>query len=247
MRSSTKIGLIAIIGIYGNAFALEPIQGFYVGAIGTGSYTNSISITGPGINLSTNPPITTNDARSGKLKYSFGGGGGGQLGYRYEEFRIEAEGLFNYSPDDTLTLDGTKFGKYKSSKIALTNGFTFNGHTILAAGLVNLFYDVYMGTDCYIVPYIGVGVGYAYLHNTMQLFYNNNPITNSHYTDSQNLLAAQGIIGLNYFLDDFTFVGLDFRYLGTQSASIVTSNVQLSSFRYQFESINLSINSSFDC
>ena len=48
------------------------------------------------------------------------------------------------------------------------------------------------------------------------------------------------IVGVGYFVDDFTSIGLDFRYLATKSIEPFNS-------RNEIASLNVTLNGSFDC
>ena len=66
-------------------------------------------------------------------------------------------------------------------------------------------------------------------------------VKNSTLTQTSSTPAAQGIIGLSYFADEFAWFGIDFRYLTTQKIA------QFSNARVNISSVNLSVNGTFDC
>lgn len=116
----------------------------------------------------------------------------------------------------------------------------FNGSSSILYGLINGYFDfITYDTDAQVVPYIGLGLGMAQVRvgpsftDTVTQFSAGGNFTSS-------TAAAQGIIGLSYYLDDFTWVAFDYRYL-------TTNNVQdLGNNRFAISTLNFSANFSFD-
>lgn len=233
-----KSTLTALLVISGTAYALDPVQGFYGGIFLGGSYAPSIDF------KVFNPDPTVLKKISGSLSYGPFVNGGGQVGYRRDQFRAEAEAFYNYNPYNTISADRFKITKYKK-KFSKPNTIYQMGHTGTAALMVNGFYDIYSMSDY--VPYVGVGVGYAHVTNSLQFYYGPTTKIGTLFSESKSLAGLQGILGVNYFMDDFTTIGLDFRYFTTQSTTVKFSPNTPSSFRYQFATLNLSISGAFDC
>lgn len=250
MKSFLKTGLATLLLSSGSVYALDPVQGIYAGIFLGTSKARSV-------NISAAIP-TYNTYGTGQLNYSWFGDIGGQVGYRMDQFRVEAELSYNDSPYNSLVFNGVinsipingitipKLGNPKHNVNA--TGFQMKGQTDIAALMFNGYYDNYTLFDqtCF-VPYIGIGIGYASVLNKIQFYYSNTPITGADFSERRNAFAGQAIIGTNYFMDDFTSFGLDFRYLST--AGIASSNsslVSANNVRYQYMAVNLTFNGSFD-
>lgn len=207
------------------ASALNPTQGLYGGIELGGSYT-------PNVNFYFSNPLTGLDDY-GSLKYKVFGNIGGEIGYRIDHVRLEIEPWVNYNNFSTLDL-----GEYVIRSSNNSPGLYMKGGTTIFAGMFNAFYDFYTeGGDSGFSPYAGLGIGYAYIQNSVQFYYNNAAITSS-YTASESSAAVQGIVGLGYFLDDFTWFGLDYRYFTTRNIGVLDA-------RMQVNSVNVSFNGSF--
>lgn len=225
LKLVTRISLLLMNGM---AFAVNPVQGFYGGVFLGPSYSPSVTIqfTSPyaALPLTANPTIT----------HSISGNIGGQIGYRYCHFRGELEFVYNNGPYKSLQLGSITLNKASKWNTDLA----MKGETNTVALLVNGFYDFYTpGQTVFLSPYAGLGIGYAYVRDSVSFFYNNQMLSGSNLTQNSTVPAGQGILGLGYFLDDYTFFGLDVRYL-------TTSNTQ-SGTHMQSASLNLTFNGTF--
>ncbi|MFP3015426.1 MAG: P44/Msp2 family outer membrane protein [Wolbachia sp.] len=77
--------------------------------------------------------------------------GGGAFGYKMDDIRVDIEGLYSQLSKDTLE---------KAPDPAIADSLT------AISGLVNVYYDIAI-EDMPITPYIGVGVGAAYVSNPL--------------------------------------------------------------------------------
>lgn len=77
--------------------------------------------------------------------------GGGAFGYKMDDIRVDVEGLYSQLSKDTLE---------KAPDPAIADSLT------AISGLVNVYYDIAI-EDMPITPYIGVGVGAAYVSNPL--------------------------------------------------------------------------------
>lgn len=249
MKPALAFGLASALLWNTPSYALDPVQGFYGGVFLGGNYTSPITFR---LNNQTNHDLLAN----GKLAYSISFDGGGQVGYRMNQFRIESELLYNYSPFDTITINKQRF---KSEKRGAN--FRYEGQTNTGALMVNGFFDAFfVGEESNIVPYVGLGLGYARVQNSIKFYCNNinvqrntvilNPdktctlVSNPNGPDSNvkktaSAGAGQAILGVSYFMDDFTLFGLDVRQLTTRTIKEFDHKVQ-------FTSLNLSFNGAFD-
>lgn len=172
-------------------------------------------------------------AKPGKLKYSVLGGIGGQVGYRFcTKYRAEFEVFYNNNPFSELQI-----GNITINSVSTNDVFHIGGDTNTGAGLINIFYDFLAPSKDYygaVAPYIGVGLGYSYVQNSLQFHYGSNRVQVAtqgatpatlyevDFTQAQSTYAGQAIIGLSYFMDDFCWLSADFRYFTT--GKTVTNN-----------------------
>lgn len=227
--------------------ALSPIQGLYGGLMVGGSKA-------PDIEFNT-VNLIQNQTGQGLISYSILGNIGAQLGYRMNHFRVEGQFLFNNNPYAHLNLNDTNIPNNNSNASTATQlrnikvpplPFTFDGYTNTYAGMLNGFYDFYSDEDSSmrLVPYVGVGVGYEQVQNIIR-FFNNGALFRSYAQYSQQA-SGQAVVGLSYFLTDYTSFGLDFRYLSAFNSD--TGSTQRTSFqnRPQIYSLNALFNASFN-
>ncbi len=237
MKQSVKwLGLTTLLLINQTTHAVNPPSGWYGGLILGASYAPTINYNYAG-SLSGFP-------RDIKLKYSVFGDVALSAGYRMERYRVEGELLFNGN-----TYKELQFGNFKiqstsgesstTSPAGMVQGLKMKGQTYTGALMINGFYDFFTpGAPTYWVPYVGAGVGYAYVSNGIKFYLNNLEIPGSDLATHANTPAIQGIVGINYFLDDFFAFGLDARYFTTKA-------IQPFNARAQIASINLSVSGSF--
>ncbi|MCP0913606.1 MULTISPECIES: outer membrane protein [Legionella] len=240
MKPSLKICAASLLLFNTSLFAANPIPGIYLGIFIGGSYAPSTDITflaPTNLTSSCLPPTSTSSGcgttTTGELTYSGFGAIGGQIGYRIDQFRIEVEPMVNYNPYQKITVGTTRYNSPKSS-----TGLRLKGSTTTGAIMLNGYYDFYTpGSSSDFAPYLGAGIGYARVNNSMRFYYNNETLQYTKIVENNSSPAAQGIIGAAYFLDDYTWFGLDYRYLTTKTIDILNSRVQI-------HSINLSFNGS---
>ena len=242
--------------VHSNTYAVDPTPGLYGGVIIGGSYMfpvtpypnseyiNYLNNTYP--DFTTNVPnVGTNSI--GNLTYSFMGLVGGQLGYRYQNFRAEVEFMYNANNYDTLNVGNTKIHSDSNDTVYI------GGQANVLAGFLNFYYDLLppASVEAQVAPFVGLGIGYASIQNNFQMNIDSQrvsnliPGTNTQFLPSSTAPAGQLIAGLLYFLDDFSFFSLDCRVFSTanisQGAPYTNKDI-----RYQLISGNLSFNGSFD-
>ena len=237
MQKAVKITFFGLILGHNLAYALNPVSGLYGGIILGGSYSpdTTIIFNAPA-SLSTSCPNNLCIPNVvGDLSYSGYGNIGGQIGYRFNKFRVEIEPVVNYNPYQDISVGNVEYTSPKSS-----SGVRFEGSTTTAMLMVNGFYDFYLdGGSSDWVPYVGAGIGYAYLKNEIKFYCNNQSIACTNISETTSTSALQGILGLAYYMDDYTWFGLDYRYIATGSSEMLnSSNVQV-------HTINLSFSGSF--
>lgn len=237
-------------------FAVKPVAGGYGGVFFGPTYSPNISFT---FNPSAIPPSTINSFKTsvanylnitvdqvnlllpntnvpGTLTHGILGGIGGEIGYRLcDKYRFEFELLYNNNPFGDLNI-----GQYTIGSISSNSILNIQGSTQLVGGMFNFIYDFLIPSrDRYsdLAPYLGFGLGYAYVMNDLTFNYGQStaaegeePTTLYSYTYYQNrsALGAQAILGLSYWMDDFCWLSLDARYFTTNTVSGKVSNTGIS-------------------
>ncbi|TAL60787.1 MAG: P44/Msp2 family outer membrane protein [Legionella sp.] len=238
MKKLVQCSVLSSLLLSSSVFALNPVLGFYGGLLAQGSRGNTnidFMFTSNGI------PYT------GQLKYNpIGGGGGIDIGYKMSHFRAEIEALFNTNSYDQLRVNGcnilsptvvTPTGTCPA--IFVNEGLGFNGSTTLFAGMFNGYFDIYSSdSESIIVPYIGLGVGTSRVKNVDRFIAKTTNVTVEN-TRTSSASAAQVIVGLSYYMDDYTWAGLDYRYITTKNISDFNNS------RYGLNTVTLSVNFAF--
>ena len=185
----------------------------------------------------------------GSIKHSIGGDVAGQVGYRICNFRFEGELLLNFAPIKRIDIGGVSVTKSFG-----TNGFVkFSGKSVMGAGLINAFYDFYDEEDDPTwIPYLGLGIGYSHISNTTKLTVGTptlppciNPlapnlclIQPAAFTltldSTRSAPVGQGIIGVSYYTSDNVAIGLDYRYLSTNTIKTLNSRISVNSINVNF-------------
>lgn len=219
--------------------------------------------------------VVRTPASGASITYGVFVNGGLQLGYRCNKFRYEGELLVDSNSIsklryNSLIVSELYTGNFPSIPYTLVetdisnpnftltnktarNDFFIRGNTTLTGAFFNAYYEFYDQDYSYtrIVPYVGLGIGYASINNMLSLYYNTylyNPTTGGFYSrdillartsNSTSTPMGQGIIGLNYFFSDTMSIGTDFRYISTNKIKSIDS-------KYQTYTWNFLINYTFD-
>jgi hypothetical protein len=246
MKQLIKFGLMPSLLASSAVFALNPVQGFYGGLLAGISH-------GPG----SNPVafVEDNQRFTGTVTFSsVGGGGGGVLGYKLNHFRLEGEILYNRFSTGPLQVDPGGCTIENMDILTPTGACTpgvydrfrakalgYSGSSAVTYGLVNAYYDFFSyDSQALLVPYVGVGVGQARIRNFNNLVNTNTTFSRGFNQESVNSMAIQGILGVSYYMDDFTWAGMDLRYTTTKSLT------QFSNRRYNLTALMFNINFAFD-
>jgi len=259
MKQLLRFGLAASL-YAGQAFAVNPACGWYAGLIGEVSYMPDINMTlnmpliSGSLPLIVYPagvtpsffPILPSRAVESTVNYRIMGGGGGQIGYRFTgNYRAEVEVIFNTNEYDYITVPG--YGKIeRGNSNNAKAGLSLNGRTNLMMGFLNGYYDFLSNdSEVYLVPYVGLGVGYVSVQNRLRFIFDDQPIPNTRYNSTKGTFAGQVIAGLSYYLDDFTSFHVDYRYIATNG--VKENNLLFNTNeRFQVHTLNVSLNFSFD-
>ncbi len=133
---------------------------------------------------------------TGDVQYELSGGGNVALGYRANEnIRVELEGGYHWLNIDKITLNNTIIDTSESMKIA----------TIMA----NVYYDFPVANNYNLKPYVGVGLGDAFLN-----FPKTAGLGNVDNTDNE--FAYQAMAGVSYTPASTPMMdwSIGYRYLG---------------------------------
>lgn len=197
------------LALYQHVLAVNPVEGFYAGFRAGGYYVPSLKeIPLPAVDgittIATTPDLDTKIGFTGSL----------QGGYRFKEkYRLELELFVNYYEPHNLKLNGTQ--------IAPTSNVSLEGDEYNAGAMINGYIDFFhhLGSEAgETVPYIGIGAGMASAHTELKFKADHQKTTTNN--GSKFVSAMQGIIGFNYWADDYTSFGVDYRLqkLGKLSA-----------------------------
>lgn len=244
MKQIIKFGFILSL-ISNNAFCAQPVEGFYFGLVGEISHAPN-----PQLGFTIDGVPFTGQITLGPV----GGGFATSIGYKIQNFRLEGEFLYNINNYGELEVGSctlvspTVLGPQGTCPaFVVENGLGFNGSTMGFYGLFNAFYD-FTSSDPNVnfVPYLGLGLGAAIIRNQGNIESNQysgiNPAITFTSNSSQSGFALQGIVGFYYYLDDFTTLGLDFRYVSTMNGNNNNNNNNSSSSQYGISTINLVFN-----
>ena len=249
---------LALIGTQTITYAFTPVPGIYMGAmLGVSSapsvnqaYTIPSSITTDtiiGYDDFGDPVYSTINPGSypASIDYSWLGLISGSLGYRWENYRIEAQFFYNTNPYNAFnfTYQGTEYNVSANN----SSGSYLQGQTNTSAGMINLYYDFLPGgnVNSYFVPFLGVGGGIASVQNQIQVYlYDTATYNQPNYT--HNSLGGQLMAGTLFFIDNFSFFSLDFRYFTTTKYTQNLSNSATVTAQNQILSVNLSFNASLN-
>lgn len=256
MKKLLKLGTWSPLFCATSLYALNPIQGFYIGLLGEMSHGPS------GKSIYFQEDATT---FQGNVAYSpIGGGAGFMLGYKYSHLRAEAQFLYNRistgpvtvgtctleSPNVTTPTGVCTPGVYDSFQ---AKALGYSGSSSSSYGYFNAFWDFFStsaeASDDTVVPYIGVGAGFGYVQNGNNFINTTNDNRHGFMTSSTGM-TYQGILGLSHYMDDFTWCSLDFRYTSISSKpNTRTDNAisnQINNKAYTLSTFNLTINAAFD-
>lgn len=172
-------------------------------------------------------PITNPTTQPGKLTFDVFGNIGLMAGYRfYSGFRAELELNYTYVPFQRLLIgvDPQLFATDTFTNVTVNDtvtvrspshstGIKMEGSTSSGFVFINGIYE-YIQRDCEYnwVPYLGLGLGYGVINNSAKLFDNEFDVDRGNASINTLTPMAQAIIGISYFLDDFSAFAFDVRY-----------------------------------
>ena len=172
--------------------AAKPVDGWYLGGFGgVSDFPGNVSVT------------ASDGATRSNANYKLGYNFGGNLGYKSGPMRYELQ----------ISYLNAKTKSFNRATVAQTG---VSGRTDVIPGLLNVYYDFdeEMGGD--LIPYLGVGIGYAHIGTKLN---STGPSGTTTFKATDNEFAYQGSLGINYNFDEQASVTLAYQYLGTTKSS----------------------------
>ncbi|AWN73701.1 outer membrane beta-barrel protein [Legionella anisa] len=174
----------------GIAAAATPVNGWYSSAFGGYTHLNG--------NVSKNILGFQFD----NVDYESGFNAGLRLGYQYNPMRYELE--YTYLRANT-----------QNFQVDFIDQIGVTGNTNANIGMANIYYDfpdVILPT---ISPFVGVGIGYAYIQTSLE---STGPFGVTLFDDHQHAFAYQGTAGLTFNFAENWALNAAYRYLATASS-----------------------------
>lgn len=259
MKKNNRLLLAALMLAHSSAHAVTPLEGWYGGFMVGGSFIPKIEFI-----VANNPFTLSNPIIPGpyypnidrvlnnQVTYHVGMDGGGQVGYRYCNFRFEGQLLYSWNPVGSLNINGNVFKRYqRQTGLNLINNPSYlpyypsiSGNTNLGAGIFNVFYDFYNeDDDPSFIPYLGLGIGYGQTINRLSYSYPHdintiNPFSEVQYSWTYKLNkgtpVGQAILGAAYYYSDDVSYAIDYRYLTARTIRLINSRIQNHSINFVF-------------
>ena len=203
-----KLPTIATIITSLNAFAAIPIDGLYLNGFGGAAF------------IPANINVTYNNSLVNQSSYNGGFTAGGALGFKSALWRYEAEvGYIN-----------AQFKKIAVDNVPFNLG---NGYNQSVVALANLILDLPFKPTYMLQPYIGGGIGYAWVQN-----YFTTPTAFNFNTNNYSF-AYQGIAGISFHFSENYSLNVDYRYVGTThldtTGSIFQANLVSAGVTYRYD------------
>lgn len=173
--------------VSGIASATTPIDGWYS------------SVFGGYANVPSNLSKTSGGLTRGHAQYESGYDAGGNFGFKSTPLRYEGE--ISYL---NVELDHFKINAVKQTGI---KGFN---HSLL--GMANIYFDFPAYVSNSIEPFLGLGIGYAYIDG---LFKSTGPNSFTRYNATDNAFAYQATAGLTYNFAEAYALNIGYRYVAT--------------------------------
>ena len=184
------------LGITGNSYAAD--GWYFSGNVGT-SILMETDVTDT---FSGGSAKGTADADTGVMV-------SGAIGHAWDNFRLEAEALYQQADLDTLNVSSaTLFGSTFSTNIDLA----VDGEASSLGLMVNGWFDVDTGSKW--TPYFGGGVGFSRQSIDIKSIAG----ISTAYDQDAEVISYQAGVGLKYAMSDTTSIGVSYRYFGSQEA-----------------------------
>lgn len=197
----------------GIASAATPVNGWYSSVFGGYSHI-------PG-----NMRIYRNNLLFNNPSFNSGYHAGGRIGFKSNPLRYEAE----------LSYISAKAKHFAVNSI---NQSGIRGHSQATALMGNVYYDFPEIVPA-IEPFLGVGLGYAWVDTSLQ---SNGPEAAIRFNNSSTVFAYQGTAGLTYNFAENYALNVAYRYLATDKVhhldKIYQANLATFGVVYRFDGSN---------
>jgi opacity protein-like surface antigen len=195
------------------ATAATPVDGWYTSVFGGYTYLPD--------NISTsNSTIFLNGSA-----YNGGYNAGGRIGYQSNPLRYELE--YTYLHADAKNFDDDYTRQEGVDGFASANLF-----------MANVYYD-FPNMLPAISPYLGVGIGYAYLEAELNSL---GPLGGAYFKTTDNAFAYQGTAGITYNFAENYAVNFAYRYVATDKPNgfgkVVQAHIANAGVVYHFDQGN---------
>lgn len=137
-----------------------------------------------------------------QARYQAGYNAGAGFGYKSNPLRYEGE----------LTYINANASRFMINALQQRG---VSGFSNAVVGMANVYYDLPSMISC-IQPFVGVGLGYAWVHATLN---SRGPFTPSNYSGNDGVFAYQATAGFTYNFAENYALDLDYRYLATERPS----------------------------
>jgi opacity protein-like surface antigen len=191
------LGTAALL-VSGYVFAATPVDGMYTRVFGGYTYV-------PG-NVDTNAFFGGFRNRS---SYNDGYNAGGAFGYQSNPLRYEAEYTYVSAKTQAFNLNFVP-------QLGVT------GESLANLLMANIYYDCPELLPS-VAPYLGVGIGYAYIQSSLNSRGPNGP---TFFKTTDNAFAYQATAGLNYNFAENYGLNIGYRYASTGSLTNLGSTFQ---------------------
>ena len=141
--------------------------------------------------------------------YRYGYNVGGSVGYKSNTIRYEFQYTYLYGDTNRYNVDHVKH-------------LRIDGGTKANMLMANLYYDFpeVLGA---LSPFVGVGIGYSFMHATLN---STSRFNRPHYNTDQNSFAYQGTAGLTYNVMEHFAINAAYRYTATANSDNWGKNLQ---------------------
>lgn len=227
-------------------YAINPVLGIYTD-LGAGfNFTPNITITRPTVSCNIDDPSCV-DIQTNKIKldYKMLGQVFGGVGYRWTNFRVEGiifGGGNKINKIRITTPNGDEHTLEDSS--ASGDKITFKGSTQLVAFMANGIFQYFRDTSDW-MPYAGLGIGFGSANTSISLQCNptnftnpptscNGDIPGAKVSSSESTPVGEFIVGASYFMDDYSTIYFDYRFVTTGSLRALDTRYQIHTFNIGF-------------
>lgn len=150
---------------------------------------------------------------------------GGRIGYQSNPIRYEGEYTFLHAGLDHFNVNGI-------------NQTVVSGYSSANLLMANIYYDFPEMLPA-ISPFLGVGIGYAYLQASLS---STGPFFSTFYSCNESAFAYQGTAGITYNFSENYAVNLAYRYVSTDKidgfGSVFQAHLASAGAIYRFDQGN---------